>query len=120
MNLDDLLQKVVDAVGNSQVNVHVGYPPTVVKAPYVTIRPLTIQQDVVAVSGDMISWDTQIGVYCVGNSVGASWNLALAVLSLQGVLLGGNVLNTSVGYTGAKIEGNYETQVTVQTHQGAV
>lgn len=101
---------------------HIGYAPTGAKAPYVVTRPLLIGDALDrALSGDSMGWDTQVSLYCVGASVEASFNLAVLVMrDLDAKPVGGTTLSTSMGYIGAQVEGQYETQVTVQLNQGSI
>lgn len=100
---------------------HVGYAPTGTQLPYVVSRPLLVDDLAVAVNGDAIDWDFQFSLYCCATSVEASFNLALMVMNdLQGQRVGGTTLSTSMGYTGAQVEGHYESQVTVQLNQGSI
>lgn len=101
---------------------YVGQAPTGSEAPYVVSAPLVYQDGAPrALSGDSMGWDTQFSLYCAGASVEASFNLALMVMrDLDGKRLGGSTITTSVGYTGAPVEGHYETQVTAQINQGGI
>lgn len=96
-----------------------GYAPTGAKPPYVVNRPLVIDHVNLAIAGNAIDWDHQFTLYCCAGSVEASLNLAKAVIAkLQGARVEGSTLAASMGYSGALVEGQYESQVTVQTHQG--
>lgn len=98
-----------------------GYPPTGAQLPYVVNRPLLLDVADAAMCGDAIDWDYQFSLYCAAGSVQASFNLAKAVMSaLHGQKVGGSVLSTYMGYTGAQVEGHYESQVTVQINQGGI
>lgn len=98
-----------------------GYPATGQKLPYVVSRPLLTDSLEGAITGDAIDWDFQFSLYCCGASVEASFNLAVAVMAeLQGARAGGTTLKTSMGYSGAQVEGHYESQVTVQLNQGGI
>jgi hypothetical protein len=100
---------------------YTGYPPTDASLPYVVHRPLIVDSDVPALSGDAIDWDFQTSLYCCGASVEASFNLALAVAgTLQGARVGDTTLSASIGYIGTQVEGHYESQVTVQLNQGGI
>jgi len=100
---------------------HEGYAPTGAKVPYAVTRPLLVDDVSVAVAGNAIAWDDQYSVYCCGASVAACNNLARMVMNdLQGKRVGGTTLTTSMGYSGAPVEGHYETQVTVQLNQGGI
>lgn len=104
------------------VGSHVGYAPTGAALPYICVRPLfTDNEGLVTLDGDAISWGVQYSVYCAGESVDASYNLATAAMNLlQGAPFGDSVLDTTVGYIGAPVEGHYESQVTATTHQGGI
>lgn len=98
-----------------------GYADTGQQLPYVVSRPLVILQDAVALAGNAIASDDQFSLYCCAGSVEASYNLAVMVMAeLQGERVGGTTLSTSMGYTGAQVEGHYESQVTVQLNQGGI
>ncbi|QCW22282.1 tail terminator [Microbacterium phage Luna18] len=100
---------------------HIGYAPTGAELPYVVSRPLLVDDLNLAVNGKTIDWDFQFSVYCCAASVEASYNLAIMVMNdLQGQRVGGTTLSTSMGYTGAQVEGHYESQVTVQLNQGGI
>lgn len=100
---------------------HIGYPPTGAKLPYVVSRPLLIDDIEVAIAGNGSVFDFQFSLYCCGASVEASFNLALQTMQdLQGKRVGGTTLTTSMGYSGAPVEGHYESQVTVQLNQGGI
>jgi len=98
-----------------------GYPPTGAQLPYAVQRPLLVDYVDLAIAGNAINWDFQFTVYCCGASVAASFNLALAVVQrLHGARVGGNVLKATIGYSGAQVEGHYESQVTIQLNQGGI
>lgn len=101
---------------------HIGYAPTGARVPFVVTRPL-LYGDALdrAISGDSLGWDTQFSLYCAAGSVEASFNLAIEVMqTLDGARVAGTTLATSMGYTGAQVEGHYESQVTVQLNQGGI
>lgn len=105
----------------TQAPIHTGYAPTGAQLPYVVHRPLLVDDQTVAVSGDAIDWDFQSSLYCAGASVEACFNLALAVSgTLQGARVGNTTLSVSIGYVGAEVEGHYESQITVQLNQGGI
>ncbi|AVJ49760.1 tail terminator [Microbacterium phage Lucky3] len=99
-----------------------GYAATKAALPYVVARPMIVTYEGdLAVSGDALGWDNQFGLYCAAASVEASFNLAKAVMeALHGQRVGDSTLAASMGYTGAQVEGHYESQVTIQTHQGGI
>lgn len=98
-----------------------GYPDTGARAPYYVIRPMVTTPGDLALCGQSLTWDFQLGVYCCGASVEASYNLALAVMrALQGKRVDDSTLSCTMGYVGAQQESHYETQVTVQIDQGAL
>lgn len=100
---------------------HEGYPPTGAKVPYVVSRPLILDDLDIALNGDAIDWDAQFTLYCCAASVEASFNLAVLVMNeLQGARVGGTTLSTSMGYSGAQVEGHYESAVVVQLNQGVI
>lgn len=99
--------------------VYIGYPPTGATLPYVVVRPYLVDLPVLTVTGHALVRDEQQAIYCCGASVDASYNLAQLVMqTLQGARVGGGVVDTSMGYVGAAIEGRYETQVTAQAYEG--
>jgi len=99
----------------------IGYPATGQELPYVVARPLTAGTETESVNGKAIDWDFQFSLYCAAASVEASFNLAVMVMAeLQGARVGNTTLSTSMGYSGAQVEGHYESQVTVQLNQGAL
>jgi hypothetical protein len=82
---------------------------------------LILADEELALAGNSILWDHQTTLYACGASVEASYNLAVLLMStLQGKRVGGTTLSTSMGYSGAQVEGHYETQVTVQLNQGGI
>lgn len=98
-----------------------GYPATGQSLPYVVTRPLLVSELEAAIAGNAIDFDHQFVIYCAAASVEASYNLAIAVMvELQGARVGGTTLRTSMGYSGAPVEGHYETAVTVQLNQGGI
>lgn len=114
--INDLLD-VVDADN------FIGYAASGQALPYTCLRPLNIGHDLddMALDGHPFAWDNQISVYCAAASVEAAHNLGLAVMAtLQAARVGDTTLDTSMGYTGAQVEGHYESQVTVQLHQGEI
>lgn len=114
---DELTQTLRDA----QLPAHQGYATTGAKPPYVVVRPMTVLPGELNLDGMPTSWDNYYGIYCVGASVSASLNLSAAVVrTLQGRRVAGEVLSCSVGYSGAKVEGQYETQVTIQAYRGEI
>lgn len=101
--------------------VYPGYAATGARLPYMVHRPLLVDDAALALSGDALGWDFQTTIYCCAASVEASFNLALAVVgTLQGARVGGTALSASIGYSGAQVEGHYESQVTVQLNQGGI
>lgn len=116
-----MLQEIANMLAPLGVPADVGYPDTGTKLPYVAIRPLLIDQVSVAIAGNTIDWDYQFTIYACAGSVEAAHNLAVSVMqTLDGKLFGNSTLSTSMGYTGAQVEGHYESQVTVQLNQGAL
>jgi hypothetical protein len=112
------INTLVEAAG---LTIHTGYAPTGAIPPYSVHRPLFVGGDVIALTGEVIDWDHQTTIYCCAASVEASYNLALAVMrALQGARVSGTTLSTSMGYSGAQVEGHYESQVTVQLNQGGI
>lgn len=112
------LQQVLEALG---VTVAPGYPKNNTQLPYMVHRPLVTDPADQALCGQALDWDVQHTVYCCGESVEASYNMAKALLQhLQTVRQGNTTLSASLGYVGAQLEGHYETQVTIQLNQGAL
>ena len=105
----------------TQADTYEGYPATGAQLPYVVSRPLLADTLEQAINGTAMDWDVQFSLYCCGASVAASYNLAVSVMmTLQGARVGGTTLSVSMGYSGAQVEGHYETQVTVQLNQGGL
>lgn len=119
MNMDT--QGLVSAIEDLGIVVFPGYPGTQARAPYVVVRPMIFEHENISIGGEAVDWDHQFGLYCVGGSVDASFNLARMVVSaLDGSRMGDSTMSLSVGYVGAQVEGNYETQITTQSHQGGI
>lgn len=115
------IQSLINGVAGLGLTTFSGYPGTRARAPYVVIRPMLIEHENIAVNGAAVDWDHQYGLYCVGGSVEASFNLAKSVVAgLDGKRMGDSTVSLSIGYVGAQVEGNYETQITAQSHQGGV
>lgn len=109
---------LLDATGDPHF---IGYPPTGSVLPYSCVRPLYSDTISLALDGTAIGWDDQFTIYCAGGSVEASFNLAVAVIkATHGQRVGGTTLAASMGYSGAQVEGHYESQVTVQLNQGDI
>jgi len=101
--------------------VYAGYPATDAILPYVVHRPLSIAPGQTALNGSNIDWDHQYTLYACAAGVEASYNLAVKVMRiLHGARVSGTTLVTSMGYTGALVEGHYESQITVQLNQGVI
>lgn len=112
------LSSLLSGIG---VPVYSGYPDSRAMLPYIVHRPLLMDVPDTAICGNAISWDSQQAVYCCGESVDATNNLSLLVIgALQGRRSGGSTLATSMGYSGAIVDGHYESQVTVQSYQGGL
>lgn len=106
---------------DAELAVHEGYAPTGARVPYTVHRPLYIDVDADSVTGEVIDWDYQTTMYACAGSVEASLNLAIRLMSLlSGARVAGTTLKTSMGYSGAPVEGHYETQVTIQLNQGVL
>lgn len=98
-----------------------GYPRTASTVPYYVHRPLFVGDDELALNGEALSWDHQTTFYCCAASPTASYNMAMDLMRvLQGSRVAGTTLSTSMGYSGAQVEGHYESQVTVQLNQGGL
>jgi hypothetical protein len=103
------------------VDIVVGYPATGQQVPFIAHRPLFIGGDVIATTGEVIDWDHQTTLYVAAGSVEASYNFACDVMRwLDGARVAGTTLSTSMGYSGAQVEGHYESQVTVQLNVGGI
>ncbi|WNO28259.1 tail terminator [Microbacterium phage Garey24] len=103
------------------ITVYNGYAPTNAKVPYVVNRPLIVDHEDLALSGDVVAWDNQFALYAAGGSVEASFNLAKdVILACQGKPVGGSTLDCNMGYVGASVEGHYESQITIQLNTGGI
>lgn len=115
------MQTITQLVKDAGLPAFGGYAGTGSKPPYVVVRPMVVQTEDLALCGQALDWDFNFGLYCVGASVEASYNLAvMAMQALQGKRVGGSTLSCTMGYTGAQVESRYESQVTVQINQGAL
>ena len=111
----------ITALAREVVTTHEGYPPTGAVLPYAVHRPLFADVDADSITGEVIDWDFQYSLYCCGESVEASYNQAVNIMRhLAGARVSGTTLLCSMGYSGAPVEGHYETQVTVQLNQGGI
>lgn len=116
-----MIDEIVSKVKEKGVPVYVGYADSKTKAPYVVVRPITDAQDVTSVGGCAVTWAKHVGLYCVGASVAASYNLAAALADhLSGFYIHGSTLRTEVGYVGNRVEGYYESQVTAHINKGGL
>jgi hypothetical protein len=112
------IRPLVEAIG---VAVFDGYARSGAKVPYVVQRPMLINYENLALNGSAIDWDNQFNLYACGGSVEASFNLAKEVIAaVHGERVGGSTLAASMGYSGAPVEGHYETEVTVQINTGGI
>lgn len=101
------------------MDVYSGYPATSALPPYVTLKPLTMTPTDIAICGDATAWDSQFTASCTARSAEAADNLARDLAqSLQGRPLAGCTLACSVAYSGALVEGLYESLVTIQINEG--
>lgn len=118
-----ILTDISDLIADNDLTVYTGYPPTGATVPYTVHRPLIVGSvpEAESIAGTSGIWDYQTSLYACGASVEASFNLALELMRiLQGAVVGGTTLSTSMGYNGAQVEGHYESQVTVQLNQGGI
>ena len=115
------LNDIVSIVQGAGLSIVSGYAGTQTKLPYTVVRPLLLGDPQVAVAGNGLAWDEQHTLYACGESVEASFNLAVLLMkTLDGARVGGTTLSTTMGYSGAQVEGHYESQVTVQLNRGAL
>ncbi len=117
------MHSVALALRGVNIKVYEGYPETGAKSPYVVVRPMSLEEslDGGAICGDAISWDNRIALYCRAGSVQASHNLALdAMRTLHGRYMDETTMTASLGYVGAVVEGQYESQITLFTAQGVI
>lgn len=117
-----ILSDITDMLSGLDCPTYEGYADTGAKVPYVVVRPQIMDHDeLTAITGDVVAWNNEFYLYACGGSVSASYNLALEVMqTLQGARLEGSTLDTTMGYAGASVEGHYESQITVQKHQGGL
>ena len=121
MDMTAVTEALTPVAISMQVEVFSGYPDSGAQLPYITHRPMITLPGELAVAGNAIGWSDNHGVYCSGASVEASHNLARAVLTaLDGARVGDYVVTPSIGYIGARVEGAYETEITLQANQGAL
>ena len=120
MNLTDVIN--VYRADPTLPVLHNGQPATGATLPYVVLRPLWFgHTGSLAIAGTDVVWDTQFSLYACASSVEASYNLGLAIIrSLQGKYVAGSTIEASMGYSGAPIEGRFETQVTIQQNSGGI
>lgn len=115
------LSEITALVQQAGLTMFVGYPATGAVLPYTVQRPLIVSSQDLALAGNAYDYDYQTALYAAAESVEASFNLALLLMAtLQGARVGGTTLSTSIGYSGAQVEGHYETQLTVQLNQGGI
>lgn len=116
-----LLTDINVLVQAANLPIHIGYAPTNAALPYAVHRPLILGDVEIAIAGNATLWDYQTTIYACAASVEASFNLAVELMrALQGARVSGTTLSTSMGYSGAQVEGHYESQVTVQLNQGGI
>lgn len=114
-NLDQLQERLQ----SFEVPVYVGYAADNARTPYMVIRPVSDDPQQHTVCGGAVTWSAVMGVYCVAGGVAASTNLARDVAGeLSGSKLGNNVVTSAVAYYGQRLEGLYESMVTIQSIQG--
>lgn len=119
MDMQDL--RTVYETSPSLPTLYDGEAGTGARLPYTVSRPLYLDDTDLAVSGDSVAWDQQFTLYACGGSVEASFNSAMSIIShLQGQYVAGCTLACSMGYSGAQVEGHYESQITVQINQGGL
>ncbi len=115
------ISEITAALAPVPVPHHEGMAPTGARLPYTVSRPMLVDPLTGAINGDAIGWDLSFTIYCCGASVAASFNLAQAVIAtLHGKRVGDSTLAASLGYAGAPVEGQYESQVTVQINRGSI
>lgn len=116
-----LLNDITTLVATTPATVYIGYAPTGAALPYIVHRPLIVDSENTAINGDLFSWDYQTTLYCCAGSVEASHNLAIQVLNaMKSRRIGNTVMGLTMGYAGARVEGHFESQITVQLHQGVI
>lgn len=112
------IQTAASGLGVAVLN---GYAGTKAQLPYIVNRPLLTDYQDVAINGAALDWNQEFSLYACAGSVEASFNLAVALINhLQGQRVGGTTLAASMGYSGAQVEGHYESEVTVQLNQGGI
>lgn len=117
MNMSD----IISAIEASGITVYDGEAATGARLPYIVVRPLNLGAEDLALSGGSMAWNNEFTAYCCGAGHTASFNVAkLLIQAVQGMHVGDSTLSTTLGYVGARVEGNYETQVTIQVHQGGI
>lgn len=115
------LHSISEVVRTVDVDVFSGYPATGARLPHVVVRPMILDPEAITLDGMATVWDFQYTAYAVAGSVDASFKLAQDVIqAVQGKGVGDSTLSASMGYVGAAVEGRYESQITIQTHQGGL
>jgi hypothetical protein len=113
--------EITALVEAADLTIYPGYAVTGAPLPYTVHRPLIFGEADVSVAGVALDWDYQSSLYACAESVEASFNLAVLLMqALSGARVSGSTLSTSMGYSGAQVEGHYECQVTVQLNQGGI
>ena len=114
-----LLIDVVTILQSANVTVYSGYAFTEATAPYIVVRPLAFIPDTLTLSGTPFASAESFSVYCCGASVEASFNLALSVMSvIADQRIGGYVPVMRINYTGAEVQGLYETNLEITMETG--
>lgn len=115
------LQEMSQIARTVGVPVYVGYAATGANAPYVVIRPMSLDSLSSSVGGESVVWDDRYAFYAVSNSVEASHALSIALMqAVEGARISGSYVSTSIGYVGSLVEGLYETQITALLMKGSL
>lgn len=116
-----MLDDILTGLGGVGFSVYKGYAPNNAKPPHAVLRPVYLGDGPVPLSGPQLAYPATIGVYCRGASVEASFNMAVAAIkALDGLAMRGTQAVASMGYTGAVVDGAYESQVTVTFTEGSL
>lgn len=86
---------------------------------YAVVRPMAAITADTPIAGASYDHSLTVGVYCRADGITASYNMGVATVNqLNGLVLAGSMLTADLSYTGALIDGQYESAVTVTYIRG--